>query len=112
MLKQGFIFLTIAGLLGCNSRQNPPVLQNLSFSTRHSIKYAHGFSITQVNKDIRLIKVFNPWEGAKGIEYKYILCPSGTQVHDSLKNILKVQTPVKRVICLSTTHIALLSFIG
>ena len=108
----GSVFLGMMTFPACNSRQKALEMHDSAANLHDTIKYAHGFTITRINKNIRLLKVFNPWEGARGIEYKYLLCPTGTSIPDSLKTFFKIFTPVKRVVCLSTTHIALLSFIG
>ena len=63
--------------------------------------YATGFRIID-NKDSKTIEVFNPWQNAKGVVIKYNLS-KGT-VSKTADNTIHV--PVKRVVCMSTTHIA------
>lgn len=92
----------------CTSKQ--PGSAAVVTSSSDSIRYAKGFSINRIG-NIRIVRVFNPWEGAKGVEYKYILVPKGASVPDSLKKFPVIETPVKRIVCLSTTHIALLTFL-
>lgn len=93
---------------GCTSKHSDSV--TALTSTSDSIRYAKGFSINRIG-NIRIVRVFNPWEGANGVEYKYILVPKGSVVPDSLKKFPVIETPIKRIVCLSTTHIALLSFL-
>jgi iron complex transport system substrate-binding protein len=73
-----------------------------------SNEYAHGFSISEAPSFVK-ISVFNPWEKAGDSRFDYYLVPEGTK-NDTLKNMISV--PVKRVICLSTTHVAFLSALG
>ena len=98
-------------LLGCSSRQNSSVSEYQHNKVSEHIQYAQGFSIERFNK-LTLIRVFNPWEGAKGIEYSYLLCPRGEKIPDALQKHQVIYTPVRRIICLSTTHVAQLAFIG
>jgi iron complex transport system substrate-binding protein len=104
------LLLGAVSIYGCGSRHNATVTE-LQQGKDADIQYAQGFNIRHISK-LTIINVFNPWEGAKGIEFKYLLCPRGEKIPDSLKKIPVIYTPVKRIICLSTTHIAQLSFIG
>jgi iron complex transport system substrate-binding protein len=97
--------------ISCAPKNNNINSPQQLIATSDTIKYAHGFSIHTVGK-IKILRVFNPWEGAKGIEYKYILCHKDQQVPDSLKKWPIIPIPVKRIVCLSTTHIAVLSFLN
>ena len=107
-MRNILILTGIVLLFSCSSKPNGA--SQSKPGTSDTIRYAKGFTINSVG-NIKIMRIFNPWEGAKGIEYKYVLCPKGEQVPDSLKNATIIQTPVKRIVCLSTTHIALLSFL-
>jgi iron complex transport system substrate-binding protein len=103
------VYIVVLFLLTCcASKQGGTELSKIG--TTDTVKFAKGFTISRVGK-LKIVRVFNPWEGAKGIEYKYVLCPRGVQVPDSLKKNEIIEVPVKRIVCLSTTHIALLSFL-
>lgn len=73
-----------------------------------SNKYAHGFQIEKKKKNLTKLSVFNPWEKAENISVDYYLLKKTSPLPDSLKNEKVIRTPVERVICLSTTHIAFL----
>jgi len=103
LISFGFILLAC-----CTS--NPKGTSQSKMEIADTIKYAKGFKISRIG-NIKILRVFNPWEGAKGIEYKYVLCPKGDKIPDTLRNANIIYTPVKRIVCLSTTHIALLSFL-
>lgn len=70
--------------------------------------YAHGFTIVESPSYIKL-SVFNPWENAGNSRFDYHLIRDGYK-NDTLQNQIKI--PVKKVICLSTTHVAFLSALG
>lgn len=69
--------------------------------------YAKGFKIEKF-KDFKVLTVYNPWQHAQGVEYKYVLAENAEAVPDSLKKFDFIQIPVKRIVCLSTTHLAFL----
>ncbi len=70
-------------------------------------KYAHGFQLEKTENFTKL-SVFNPWERAEDISVDYYLVKKGASLPDSFTNEKVIRTPVERVICLSTTHIAFL----
>jgi len=74
---------------------------------KNSNSHAHGFDIENNNSQ-QVITVFNPWEKAHNISYKYYLINKNETVPDSLSGQNILRTPVQRIICLSTTHIAFL----
>lgn len=74
---------------------------------KNSNSYAHGFQIKNNNSQ-RVVTVYNPWEKARNISFKYFLINKNETVPDSLTEQNILRTPVQRVICLSTTHIAYL----
>ena len=96
-----FYLLTILLFTSCSGEKGTE--QKITGSN----KYAHGFQIDKTKKFTKL-SVFNPWEKAKNISVDYYLVKKGTALPDSLANEKVIRTPVERVICLSTTHIAFL----
>jgi iron complex transport system substrate-binding protein len=73
-----------------------------------SNKYAHGFRV-EAHPSFTKLSVSSPWENAGDVTFDYFLVPEGTTI-DSLKSAISV--PVKKVICLSTTHIGFISALG
>jgi iron complex transport system substrate-binding protein len=95
----------------CTGGGNPPPA--LSPSNKHII-HARGFDIMEY-EGFTLLTVHNPWQGAGNITFRYVLAR-----HDAGTGLLPpewsgvpvISVPVKSVICLSTTHLAMLEFIG
>lgn len=88
-------------LLGCNRNNNelnnPKTLSN---------EFAKGFEIVH-SDSCTLLRVYNPWQGAKNIDYNYYFVDSTKHCHiDFSSNSEVFKTSIKRLICLSTTHIA------
>ena len=72
---------------------------------KRSNKYAGGFRIEKYDNYNKLI-VLNPWEKAENISFEYALINRNIKVPDSLASMKIIRTPVRRIICLSTTHLA------
>lgn len=70
------------------------------------ILYAKGFSIEKTDS-CKILTVYNPWQGATGVGYRYFFVDSTNHnLSVSDNNVEVFKTPLKRVVCLSTTHIA------
>ncbi len=75
-------------------------------------RYASGFSIKKY-PGYKLVEVYDPWQGASGISYSYLLAADISAIDKSLlKEHVFIKTPVKRTVCTSTTHIAFLESLG
>ncbi|MEE4196096.1 MAG: ABC transporter substrate-binding protein [Bacteroidales bacterium] len=105
-MKNYIRFLFFLLIISCHSATEKNLPGNIQ---EHAveIKYAQGFSITDYNS-YKLLTIYNPWQGAKRVEYRYAL------VHDKTGNVaipddaIKIAIPLQKVICLSTSHIAYL----
>ena len=75
------------------------------------INYAKGFQITRYDKYDK-ISVYNPWQGADNIKFEYYLMPENQEIPKEIQGKIIIKTPVKKVICLSTTHVGFLDFIN
>ncbi len=74
------------------------------------IRFAKGFTIEQFD-DYRIITVFNPWQGAGGITFRYYLVSENRIPEGVPENARVITTPVHRIVCMSTTHIGMLDFV-
>ena len=72
---------------------------------------ASGFSIQQQESWLKLT-VANPWQKSTDNIFQYHLIKRGEKTPDELIKQQVIFTPVKRVICLSTTHIGFLDALG
>lgn len=92
-------FLILIILIGCNSSESTSWSDN---------SYSNGFTINTTN-GFRKITVKNPWEKARNLEIEYFLVPKNAEVPSSLEGKNIIRTPVEKIVCLSTTHIAFLN---
>lgn len=110
-LTMCFLFMTLLAFTGCNNNRKPSDQeQELSEGKEVSLGYAKGFRIIHFPGYKKLI-VKNPWQGAEDKTFSYWLVDRNKEVPDELIGKKIIRTPVEKVVCLSTTHIALLEFI-
>ena len=58
------------------------------------------------------VSVLNPWQGAKDIVQDWYLIPAGGKLPFFIDTLKVIRVPVKKIICMSTTHLAMLSALG
>ena len=71
------------------------------------IKYAQGFNIEDFGS-YKIIRIYNPWQRLNGKSITYLLGSNGSEIPSSIACDMKINIPVQRVICMSTTHIAMI----
>jgi len=76
------------------------------------INYASGFSITKHNNGDKIIKVTNPWQEADNVMFTYHLSDTASESRLINQEHFLIKTPVKNVVCLSTTHIGFVDLLG
>ena len=98
-----------ACITSCNGRgQHTASTAVAILSDSVMVEYARGFTIEK-RGDLTLLTVSNPWQGAKNVLYRYVLCPKGKEIPSGYEQYTIIYIPVERVICFSTTHVAMLS---
>ncbi len=106
-LNYGFylLFFLIITPFACN---NVKVKNNFNEKEKIKNKYAELFKISE-NKKLKKLSIFD-LNG--NLKETYFLINKNKQLPDSLRNKNIIRTPVKRIICLSTTHIAFIDALG
>ena len=105
------LIVIVMSIASCAGRGQPSTAPSNGSSHSVNVEYAQGFSIEK-HGDITLLTVSNPWQGAKNVMYRYALCPKGAEPPAEYSQHIIIYTPVERVVCLSTTHVAMLSALG
>lgn len=74
------------------------------------LKYATGFSV-RTEGNAKYVTINLPYPGAQE-PYHYLLVPQGEKApaHDNQTQV--IYTPIKKIVCTSTTHIPLLDYIS
>ena len=109
MRASAVILLFFTLFPGCN----PAGSGNDARQKEHSgyTKYATRFDLRSAG-DFTLIHVFNPWQNSRGASFTYVLGGHKELLPDSLSAFPFIQTPVSRVVAMSTTHVAMIAGLG
>jgi len=103
-MERSLVYISIVTLgvilLSCSSNRKKPDDE----SQAQNNAYAAGFEIQDTGKFTRLT-VKNPWQGAEHVNFNYVLVPKDDEYYPRGEENV-IHTPVERVGCLSTTHIA------
>jgi iron complex transport system substrate-binding protein len=106
IMQRFFVFCILFSVLnGCNHNRNSVKTEN------NSNKYARGFKIEH-DGAVTKLSVFDPWEKARNISIDYYLVPENLEIHDSLLSKKIIRTPIRRIICMSTSHLGFIDVLG
>ncbi len=72
------------------------------------VSFAERFTL-QVNDSCTIVTISNPWQGAEGIRQRYFLVRRERTIPIKADTSRIVYVPVKKIICMSTTHLAMIS---
>lgn len=108
-LVNRFVFTSVI-LISCtgNTTTYPSNLKTaetpiVSYAKKLKIKNMEGYSH---------VSVLNPWQGARDIAQEWYLFRSGEEIPSFIDTLKVIRVPVKKVVCMSTTHLAMLSALG
>ncbi len=113
MHRNVYLIILFLVISGCRNKSLYP-LDNLipaSGTKKVRIEYASGFDIGYYN-NYTLLTVRNPWQNASNVEFKYALAGKSDAPGSLPTGYEIINIPVERVICLSTTHIGFIDFLG
>jgi iron complex transport system substrate-binding protein len=105
-----FLCILLIIITSCNGNHEitkSSVLQ----SENPGLFHAERFKIEKNNKYTTL-KILDPWQGAKNVTQNYYLIKRGSELPQGLDSSSVIYVPVKKMICMSTTHIAMISALG
>jgi iron complex transport system substrate-binding protein len=80
-------------------------------SSLNEIVSAERFSIEKKNGWTE-VKIINPWQGAMNVNQIYYLVKRGSELPGGLDSAAIIFVPLQKIICMSTTHIAMISALG
>ena len=111
-MRQSCLLVTLVLLAGaCWGPRSPAADPVYAVRTGDEPSYARGFSMSD-RESCMLVEVRDPWQQSKDVIFTYVLAPDPDAVPDSLKHFPLIKIPVRRVIALSTTHVAMIEQLG
>jgi iron complex transport system substrate-binding protein len=102
-----FLFVLVF-FYSCTNKSENKSLSTTADST--TIKYAKGFTVRHIG-NVKEVIVTKPYQGAE-TGYTYWLVPKNQEVPTHASDVKIIRTPVKTIICTSTTHIPLLDYLN
>ncbi|MCX7987709.1 MAG: ABC transporter substrate-binding protein [Bacteroidales bacterium] len=104
------IFLLFLLVNACT--HTPSSYQSSTLTDTVSIRYAKGFRIIRTEYGF-IAEVFNPWQQAQNITFKYKLTRKNTFDSSShIRNTINIDIPVSKIVCLSSTHVGFVDVLG
>ena len=104
-----FVYLiSIFFFIGCKQRQE----NNYGFDTEiYNPEYSSGFSINSDKDSLNvIINIYNPWQGAENISSKFLIL--NNNVSSPVQHDPWINGEAKRIVCMSSTHVAMLDALG
>jgi iron complex transport system substrate-binding protein len=101
-------FLCISSILFSCKGNTASVTGKPETTEKPILSYAKRLKIERM-KGYSQVSVINPWQGATDIIQKWYLIPEGKIVPSFINISEVVRVPVKKIVCLSTTHLAMIS---
>jgi iron complex transport system substrate-binding protein len=106
--KVRFCFILPMVLLSfCTGNKNPGRI-GAKISDPGTVSYAKRFKIEKV-RGYSQLTVINPWQGAGNVIQKWCLLKEGTKIPAGFDTSEVIRVPVKKIVCMSTTHLAMIS---
>lgn len=104
-------FLVFSAAAVSCSGGSPQAPENRYKNADTIVSYAKRLHIER-SEEYSQISVINPWQGAEGVLHTWHLVPAGKALPDTLDPGKVIRVPVRKVICMSTTHTAMISALG
>lgn len=96
-------------ILVCSCTGKPvKIAESSEITERSTVSYAKRFKIENIQGYSQL-SVINPWQGASDVIQKWELVPRGVRLSSLKDTSAVIRVPVKKIVCMSTTHLAMIS---
>jgi iron complex transport system substrate-binding protein len=110
-MKHLFLFMLTLAVFGCSTKKTEQIQTTTTNGiSATNLRYAEGFKVS-IQGNGKLVEVLYPFQGASS-GYKYLLVPHGQPVPEHEAETRVIFTPLKSIVCTSTTHIPLLDYLG
>ncbi len=110
-LLSGFIIiccLAVVILLASCTGRNKSVTGNTESVEIPIVSYAKKFKIEK-KEGYSQVSVIDPWQGASDVVQRWYFVPGGVKLPAGIDTTQVIHVPVRNIICMSTTHLAMIS---
>ena len=103
------IILSLVSAVSCNEKGG--IRYQDKSGGNEAITLAQRVAIEKYGNYTR-ITIKNPWQGANNVNMAYYLVRRGSPVPAGIDTSKIIFVPVRKVVCMSTTHVAMISALG
>jgi iron complex transport system substrate-binding protein len=102
-----FSFITFLMFVSCKSNEK---VRSTSGADSASVVLTHAtrFAVEQ-RQGYKVLSLKNPWQGASDVSLDYYLIKKGDKIPDNIDSTRIVRTPISSIICMSTTHLSMIT---
>jgi iron complex transport system substrate-binding protein len=101
--------LILIAAASCNDRGGEAAREKSV--ANNSVLFARRLSIEQTN-DFTRVTIINPWQGADNVNITYYLVKRGSPMPTGIDSSIVIMVPLRKIVCMSTTYIAMISALG
>jgi iron complex transport system substrate-binding protein len=105
-LSKTLFFIPVL-LISC-SEKKAATGESLKMDEKPIISYAKRLKIENMDRYSQ-VSVIDPWQGASNIVQKWYLIPRGGALPSFIDTSQVIEVPIKKIICMSTTHLSMIS---
>lgn len=103
-------FVLLVLFISCiNQKEVPP--DDLTVAALNSITRAKHFSVLKTDS-CTILTIIDPWQGADKVRQAYYLVERGKEAPHIAEPSQIINIPVRKIICMSSTHLAMISALG
>jgi iron complex transport system substrate-binding protein len=103
------ILLFFISILACKEKRG--IDKHYSSTGKNIISLAQRIAIERFENYTKII-IINPWQGAGNVNMSYYLVKRGNKAPSGIDPSKVVPVPVTKIVCMSTTHVAMISALG
>ncbi len=94
-------------IISCTGRKNNST-ESIEPKSEGIVTIAERFSLNKTDS-CTILTINNPWQGAAGIKHVYYLINKDNEAPLKVDTSEVIYVPVQKIICLSTTHVAMVA---
>jgi iron complex transport system substrate-binding protein len=103
------LFLCIISVISCNEKREAKNQDNNT--GEEVIHLAQRIAIRKYGNYTR-VTIINPWQGANNVNMTYWLVRRGSAIPPGIDRSKVIFVPIRKIVCMSTTHVAMISALG
>jgi iron complex transport system substrate-binding protein len=108
VFKEFFLLLIL--ITSCSTGKDKDV--NKGFADENDqVTRAERFSLVKTDS-CSILTIIDPWQGTAGVRHIYYLVGKGKKPPEAATPESVIYIPVERIICMSTTHLAMIAALG